>query len=283
MRFLALPSYAKINLSLRVVSRRPDGYHEIETIMAKVSLHDTLYLSKEGKGFTITTDRDNLPLDEENTVVRAYHALVEYLGHAVDVRVHLEKCIPLGGGLGGGSSNAAATLLGLKKLYHLEISKSDLHTLAKGIGADVPFFIYNSDAMARGIGDELTFIGNGLKASILIVYPGFPISTSWAYSSLSWPLMPFTTDINMLAHHVENGNISALGDEAFNHLEGVIFSRYPLLFGIKEGLKERGAKLALMSGSGSCVFGLFTDREAIRRTEDWVRDSGWKVYRTSFV
>jgi len=283
METFKLKSFAKINLALRIIGKRPDGYHNIETILAKVSLADTLVFSNAAEeGFTFSTDSKEILL-HQNTVVKAHKLLSEYIGYPLHVKIYLEKHIPIGAGLGGGSSNAASTLLGLKRLFRLGISNDELHAIAGKIGADTAFFLYPWDAIARGIGDELTFIENKLNAFILIVYPGFYVSTSWAYSSLSLPLTQRKADINILAHFVENGDIEALGEMAFNHLEEVVFSFYPILFIIKKGLKEKGAKVALMSGSGSSIYGLFTEKDKLDAAYKWAKASGWSAYKATFL
>ena len=278
MREQVVASPAKINLHLQVLGKRPDGYHEIETIFLRIPLEDEMRIFIEGKGITLISSHPCFPLDSSNTVVRAYQLLSERVGGLPGIRVELEKRIPVGGGLGGGSSNAAAFLVAVNELLGLALSREDLLELGKRVGADVPFFILGAyAAVGKGIGDALEPLESAVKGYLLLVFPPLSVSTSWAYSSLSFPLTPPCTDINILALLLRKGDLAELALRVFNHLEGPVFDRYSLLARIKGGLLGKGALLALMSGSGSTLFGLFNEEGKAREAARWASGKGWGV------
>ncbi len=272
-------SCAKINLYLQVLYKRPDGYHEIETIFYRVPLKDQLRISaRPGKGLTILCRHPKVPLDSSNTIAKAYRLLCRHLGEKPGIKVEVQKKVPIRGGLGGGSANAAAFLLAIDEFLKLRLPRKTLLDIGKEVGADVPFFLLNEPAaLARGVGQDLTPLKAGLRGILLLVIPPFGVSTAWAYSHLSFPLTPPSTDINILAPFVERGEIRELASRAFNHLEGPVFSHYPPLESVKMGLQERGAAMALLSGSGSTLFGIFDDMEKAQEGALWISKMGWKT------
>ena len=279
MKELSFLSPAKINLHLQVLGTRTNGYHDIETIFLKVPLNDRLLISmKEKEGLTLVPDHAKVPTDDTNTMAKAYKILAQTMGRLPGIRVTLEKKIPPGGGLGGGSSNAATFMLALNELLDLGLSRDKLLLLGREGGADVPFFLLEAHAaVGQGIGDILTPIESKLEGHLLLVFPPLSISTSWAYSSLTFPLTPPCTDINILAFLLTKGDLAGLASRVFNHLEGPVQARYPLLTQIKEELQERGASLALMSGSGSTVFGIFEAEDIAREAARWASGMGWRA------
>lgn len=276
-------SYAKINLHLQVLHKRPNGYHEIETIFYRIPLRDQLRISsRPGKGLTILCSHPKVPLDSSNTIAKAYRLLCRYLGEEPGINVEVQKNVPIRGGLGGGSANAAAFLLAVNEVLKLGLPLETLLEMGKEVGADVPFFLLNEPAaLARGVGEDLTPLKAGLRGILLLVFPPFGVSTAWAYSHLSFPLTPPSTDINILAPFVEKGEIRELASRTFNHLEGPVFSRYPPLKSVKMGLQERGAAMALLSGSGSTLFGIFNDVEKAREGASWISEMGWESIQIS--
>ena len=267
---LVLPCYAKINLGLRVLRRRPDGYHEIETIFQQIDLHDRLRLRVEKNGgrphIHLTVDAALLPADASNLVHRAAAEFVGRSGVRERIVLHLEKRIPVGAGLGGGSSDAAVTLLGLNALFGTVLSEPELVEIARGLGADVPFFLYGGTAYATGIGDMLEPVEPLLRdASIVVVAPRVPISTAWAYRALKISLTNTekTITLTRFLRFEETGSVWR--DELTNDFENVVFDRYPQLQVIKSTLYECGATYASLSGSGSALFGIFADDEQARR------------------
>ncbi|HYJ45853.1 MAG TPA: 4-(cytidine 5'-diphospho)-2-C-methyl-D-erythritol kinase [Pyrinomonadaceae bacterium] len=261
---MKLRAPAKVNLSLRVVGKRRDGYHLIDTIMVPVSLYDEIEIkrAKPGAKLTVTCDDPKIPSGKNNL---AYKAAALILGKAAEQRpvaIHIRKRIPAGAGLGGGSSDAAAVLIGVNRLLRLGKSRRELMKLAVKIGADVPFFILGRPARARGIGERLKALKRGPSLWLVIAYPGFPISTGWAYHSLDFKLTknPGKTSLN---RHVWPLRGHAL--ELVNDLEKPVLRRYSKVARLKRRLAEAGAAGTLMSGSGSSVFGLFSSGDKAKK------------------
>jgi len=227
---MRIPSYAKINWSLRVTGRRDDGFHDIETIFQTISLHDTLTFTPSDR-FTLTCDDPSIPTGETNLAARAARAL------GVDaVAIHIEKRIPAGGGLGGGSSNAAATLVALSKMFGIE---APLDRIALELGSDVPFFLVGGRAFATGRGEVITPLPDSDPIPLLLVLPEERVMTAEAFRSL--------------------GRFSPAGSEGFiNDFEEPIFDRLPRLREYKQRMINAGASFAAMSGSGSTIFGAFS-------------------------
>lgn len=258
MHSLTLSCPAKVNLYLKVVGRRPDGYHDLLTVMQPLSLADELVVTLAGDTITLECNRPELPVDQGNLAVRAALAFQEATAQTFGVRLKLTKHIPLAAGLGGGSSDAAGVLKALNRLRGQPLAGSQLHALARRLGADVPFFLLDGPALAQGIGDRLSPMT--LPATwLVLVNPGFPVSTAWVYASLQPPFAP--PDEGLLDRMAREQPANWL----HNDLEAVTLGRYPALSDLKQGLVAEGALGALMSGSGPTVFGLFTDAEAARR------------------
>jgi 4-diphosphocytidyl-2-C-methyl-D-erythritol kinase len=255
---------AKVNLSLRVVGKRRDGYHLIDTIMAPVSLYDEIAIAraKPGAKLSVVCDDPKIPSGEKNLAYKAAALLLGRDAGKYPVAIHINKRIPAGAGLGGGSSDAAAVLVGLNRLLRLKKNRRQLLRLAAKIGADVPFFIIGRPARARGIGERLKPIKTGRRLWLVIVYPGFPVSTSWAYHSLSFKLTK-NIEKTSLNRHVWPLRGSAI--ELVNDLEKPVFRRYPKVARLKQKLAEAGAAGTLMSGSGSSVFGIFSSGDKARK------------------
>jgi 4-diphosphocytidyl-2-C-methyl-D-erythritol kinase len=261
---LTLKAPAKINLFLKVLNRRPDGYHEIESLMQKIDLFDTLHLSRQGEAISLSCPDTALPEDQENLVYRAAQAFFSATGVKAGVKIILEKNIPVAAGLGGGSSDAAAAVIGLNTLFNANLDREQLIDIARPLGADVPFFVQDcSAAMATGIGDCIQQVEPIKRVSIVLVNPGFGVSTKWVYENF-----PLTSGSNtyILARGqkvTKNFHVAvpSLYEEFGNDLEVVTISRYPGIEDIKKELKKAGAATSLMSGSGPTVFGLFLSEE----------------------
>jgi 4-diphosphocytidyl-2-C-methyl-D-erythritol kinase len=258
MPSLTLSCPAKVNLYLQVVGRRPDGYHDLLTVMQPLSLADELVVTLSEATITLECNRPDLPIDRDNLAVRAVFSFQEATSQTFGVHLKLTKHIPVAAGLGGGSSDAAGVLRGLNHLQGRPLDDSRLYQLARRLGADVPFFLLNGPALAQGIGDQLTPVT--LPAAwFVLVNPGFPVSTAWVYASLQPPFAaPDAVLLNRLAHEHP-------ADWLHNDLEAVTLGRYPALSDLKQALLTEGALGALMSGSGPTVFGLFTDAEVAER------------------
>jgi 4-diphosphocytidyl-2-C-methyl-D-erythritol kinase len=250
---------AKINLSLRVVGKRRDGYHLLDTIMIPVGLYDEIEITRPkrrhaAKGLTVTCDYPPVPSGKRNLAYRAAEQLLGKRAVREPIHIHIRKNIPVGAGLGGGSSDAAATLLGLNRLLHLKKTRRELLSVAALLGADVPFFIRGRPARALGIGDQLHPLRSRRRFWVVILYPGFPVSTRWAYRNLSFTLTKGieNTSLNFSAHSRKE-----LARSLVNDLEKVVLRRYPKVAFLKKRLLQEGAVGTLMSGSGSSVFGIF--------------------------
>ena len=260
---------AKINLRLRVVGRRADGYHLLDSIILPVSLYDEIEIRKRRMAGAKTKSADELieiscddpavPAGEENLAYRAAQLIMKKSGAAQAVHIHIRKRIPLGAGLGGGSSDAAATLVGLSRLLNLHLPVAKLEQIALLLGADVPFFIRARPARARGIGERLSPLSGLPRMWCVIVYPGFPVSTAWAYRNLAPKLTKPIVNTSITTSLKSFEKLSSLLE---NDLESVTLKRYPEIAVLKQKLLREGAPRVLMSGSGSSVFGIFASRGA---------------------
>lgn len=269
---IRLQAPAKVNLYLRVVGKRTDGYHLLDTLMVPVSLYDEVVIEQvrgARKPLTVTCDNPAVPGGRRNIAYRAARLLLAKAEVRGGVRIHIRKRIPVGAGLGGGSTDAAAVLIGLNRLLRLGLNQGQLMRLAAGLGADVPFFILGVPARARGIGDRLTPLPRLRRFWVVILYPGFSVSTRWVYRRLKSNLTRRGENTSITVP-LNNANKAAdLAPYLVNDLEEVTVGRYPRLALLKEKLVRVGAVGALMSGSGSSVFGIFRSergaREALRR------------------
>lgn len=261
---------AKVNLFLEVLDKRKDGYHNIETLFLKINLFDKLEFKIIKRGIKISCDHPDVPQDETNLVYKAARLLQEKTGTDKGVHIKIKKNIPVFAGLGGGSSDAAATLLGLNKLWQLGLEKKDLLLIGRKIGADVPIFItdYNA-AIGRARGDRLIPLNLETKFWIVLVKPDISVSTKEVYSGLLPNLTKTRNDVKMLLHALRSKRMELIAKALFNRLETVAFKRYKQLKKIKEMISARGLRAVLMSGSGSVIFGLTNNREeAVRLKND---------------
>lgn len=277
-----LPAFAKINLSLRVLGRRTDGYHELETIFQTITLQDRLtFATRDDERLTLTCDAPDIPVDESNLIIRAAGELRRLYEIKKGAQIHLEKRIPAAGGLGGGSSNAAITLLALAQLWQLKIEKHELEKIGTRLGADVPFFFTGGTARATGVGTELTALGDLPAKHLLIVTPNVKVSTAEAYQALNAPaLTKARADIILFSSrpHEEFSDLSP--DDLRNDFEPVIFKRHPEIKRVKASLLSAGARGALLSGSGASVFGLFDNTETQGSAAQTLSAvEGWRVFK----
>jgi len=279
---LHLESPAKVNLTLEILKKREDGYHEVRTILQKISLHDTLLVSlKKGEEISIITDNPDLPTGKENLVYRAAQRILKKSDYKGGVRVEIKKKIPLGAGLGGGSSNAAMTLKALNQLLGLDLSEKELMEMGVGIGADVPFFFLEGAAIGSGIGERLEKIGLPVLWYVLI-YPNFEVSTRWAYQNFVLTKSQF--HINL---HKFTRTPADISRGLRNDLEGVVSKEYPQIGIMKKMLRSAGALGALMTGSGPTVFGIFSEERAASGAYEKVRrmveSKGWIVLNAQSI
>lgn len=249
---------AKINLALRIHHKRKDGYHELETLLQMVSLYDRIELETSPSGIELDCDEPEIPRGRANLVVQAARLLQEARpGESRGARIRLEKRIPSGAGLGGGSGNAAGVLMGLNVLWDLKMTRENLLPLARQLGADVPFFLTAPRGFGKGRGDEVSPVRTTAKFYALLVYPGFPIATAWVYRNLNLKLTKRENNISILQKFLLESQVARLGECLENDLEPVVLERYPVIQAIKEELSGLGANGCLLSGSGSTVFAIF--------------------------
>jgi len=278
-------SPAKVNLYLEVVGKRPDGYHDIRSLMCPVSLYDTVRIRMGGDSITLRCDAPGIPVDETNLAWRAADVFLDALqrkGRASSgMTIELVKRIPVGGGLGGGSSNAASVLLALNRHWHRPFSPEEMARMGLHLGADVPFFLLGKPALASGVGDRLEPFDGLTARPLLIVAPGFSISTSAVYGALNLALTKCRKRHKNFRFRERKFEAP---DDLCNDLETVVEPRYPVISSVKKALMDCGAQGALMSGSGSCVFGLFADVTDARRAFEHLSQSHkWRSYLADMI
>jgi 4-diphosphocytidyl-2-C-methyl-D-erythritol kinase len=258
---ISLKAPAKINWFLSVMNKRDDGYHNIVSPMQCVDLFDMLSFEK-AEEILLLSDL-NIPV-EGNLVYKAAAVLKRASSYKFGARIELQKNIPVAAGLGGGSSDAAFTLMGLNRLWGLNFDRKMLMKLAAEIGSDVPFFLAGNFSLIEGRGEKVTELNTEGSMIILLVKPDISVSTAWAYNSFETGLTKKTVDIKLFCQALDRKNFAFLLDAVFNDLEDVVIRKYPVIGELKERLKQNGAVLSLMSGSGSSVFGVFnTVEEAV--------------------
>jgi 4-diphosphocytidyl-2-C-methyl-D-erythritol kinase len=253
---------AKVNLGLHILSKREDGFHELETLFQMVNWCDEIKIECLSRGLELVCNQPDIPTDDGNLVIKAAHILqTRYPDRCKGARIHLNKNIPHGAGLGGGSGNAAGVLLGLNFLWGLKLKREDLISMASELGSDVPFFLFSPCAIGRGRGEILESVKSSIRFYILMVYPGFAVSTASVYGNLKLKLTKRENNISILKNFLLQSEFAQLGATWSNDLEPVVFKEYPGLSGIKKEMLALGAKGALLSGSGSTVFGIFDNPE----------------------
>jgi 4-diphosphocytidyl-2-C-methyl-D-erythritol kinase len=283
---LELRSACKVNLLLNILGRRPDGFHELETVLQPVPLTDALRFERRGVALQLTCSIPDLPVDAGNLVYRAAHAFLARTGITEGVAIHLQKNLPIAAGLGAGSANAATTLLGLNQLFDQPLSVEQLHPLAAALGSDVPFFLQPHPALGTGRGEKIEPLQPfpALRGKGLVLFrPGFGVSTPWAYQELGrFPeaLHGQPGRANRLLALLSQPGHAAFAQGAFyNALEAPVFPKYPLLAGVKACLLREGALAALMSGSGSTLFAITPDEVSARMLIEKLRqdygDGNW--------
>ena len=271
-------SYAKINLGLSILGKRSDGYHNIATIFQEIDLFDELIFHKTGQpGIKIRSNDQTLPVDASNLVHKAIATLLEHADEAFGVDIMIEKKIPTGGGLGGGSSNAAMALRVVNEWLQKPLTINELLRIGAGIGSDVPFFLLGGTAFGEGRGEILTPLFWDLSAWICLICPGIHVSTAWAYNEMKIALTNKEkfTKFKPLFQEVSPHALGKLENE----FEGMVFRRHPILLNYKELLLEGGAFYASMSGSGSSIFGIFLDREPAQAAKSFFQmEKGVSAY-----
>ncbi|MBC6004530.1 MAG: 4-(cytidine 5'-diphospho)-2-C-methyl-D-erythritol kinase [Paeniclostridium sp.] len=275
MNSIDLKSRAKINLSIDVLGKRDDGYHIVEMIMQTIDLYDNLKITKiEGDFIKIKSDSEDIPLNQDNIVYKAADILKKRFNIKDGVEISIQKNIPVAAGMAGGSSNAAAVLVGLNKVWNLGLSESELKEIGLQLGADVPFCITGGSALAQGIGEELTNI-HGLSegVNILVCKPDIFVSTKEVYQSLDMNKVQKRPENQKLIESLKNDDIKYVSENMVNVLEEVTASKYKEIKQIEATMMKNKALGSMMSGSGPTVFGLFDNKEyAIKAKEELLID-----------
>ena len=271
---MTLKAFAKINLGLDVISRREDGYHQVRMIMQTIRMFDQLEIEKSSTpGIRLSVNLPYVPTDSGNLVYRAASLLMEEFSIQEGVDIRLNKFIPVAAGMAGGSSDAAAALVGVNRLFDLGLSRKELMERGLRLGADVPYCVMRGTALAEGIGEKLTRLPALPSCYILIGKPGISVSTKYVYTNLKLDAHTEHPDIDGIIEALENQDLGGVTGKMGNVLESVTIPRYPVIEKIKDLMKAEGALNALMSGSGPTVFGIFDDRKTAERAQQKLRDS----------
>lgn len=286
MRSLTLRAPAKINLQLHVHGRRSDGYHELSMLMVKLALADEIVFNRLPAGieFSASGEQDEGMHFDSNLAVRAVRALQFKRHEEYGVNIQLRKKIPIGAGLGGGSSDAAAVLRGLNDLWGLGLSSAQLAEIGITLGADVPFFCYDGSAIVEGVGEEVTPLGALPKLHLLLINPGFAVSTKWAFETYAKGVQRGQFALTAKGRSASEcqlfQGVGEICTALHNDLEAVTIPAYPEIADIKKFLIGRGARGALMSGSGPTVFGIFEDTAVRDRAMESVANPRWRCFAT---
>lgn len=286
MERITKEAYAKINLGLDVLRRREDGYHEVRMIMQTVGICDTLvFIKREEPGIFLQTDREGLSTGEDNLIWRAAKLLFDREGVEQGVEIFLQKRIPIAAGMAGGSTDAAATLMGLNELFSLGYSTEKLMELGVTLGADIPYCVMGGTALSEGIGEVLTRLPMPPQCVLVIAKPDIDVSTKFVYENLHADRLFCHPDIDGMTEAVKAGDLKGITDRLGNVLETVTIPRYPVIDQIKQEMKRVGAEGALMSGSGPTVFGIFLKEMSAKEAAKRIREQGLagQVFVTEFV
>lgn len=266
MNQVILKSRAKINLTLDVLGKREDGYHNIKMIMQTVNLYDTIYIKKiRAEGIKLFTNLKWLPTDDKNLAYKAADLIKKRYNITGGVLIEIKKRIPIAAGLAGGSSNAAAVLVGMKTLFNIKSSTKELMSIGKEIGADVPYCIMRGTALAEGIGDILTRLPKCPDFYVVLAKPPISVSTQSIYKSLDNEIIKQRPNTQVVIDAIKSGDKIKIANNLYNVMEIVTAKKYPIIKEFKNFLMQKGALGVVMSGSGPTVFGLFNDKELARK------------------
>ena len=276
-------SYAKINLTLDVLSKRPDGYHNVEMIMQTVSLYDLILVDKTEKNISISTNLKYLPVNEKNIAYKAALEFFKYTCIKAGCKIMIHKNIPVAAGLAGGSGNAAAVLCSLDKLYNTNLSSDELMDIASKLGADVPYCIMGGTALATGIGEILTPLPSIPKCNILMVKPPISVSTAAIYEAIDTAEIDKRPNTNAMIDALAQKDLNSVAQKLSNVMGNVTETMHPIVKGIRRKMLMNGALGAVMSGSGPTVFGIFPDYETAKKSHDSFYYQFKEVYLVSAI
>ncbi|WP_010246580.1 4-(cytidine 5'-diphospho)-2-C-methyl-D-erythritol kinase [Acetivibrio cellulolyticus] len=282
MDSICIKARAKINLSLDVLGKREDGYHDVRMIMQSIGLHDKVFLEAiDERCIKVTCDKHWVPTDCDNIAYKAAAVLMDKFDIPKGISIRIVKKIPVAAGLAGGSADAAAVLKGMNDIFSLNLKEDDLMQLGKSIGADIPFCIKGGTMLAEGIGEVLTEIEPLRNVNIVLVKPRISVSTAWVYKNLEIGKISSRPDTELLINLIEKKDIQNLGKNMVNVLEAVTINRHRVISEIKEKLVSLGALGSMMSGSGPTVFGVFGNRvTAEKACKNINRDNTWECILT---
>uniref|UniRef100_A0A7V0Z616 4-diphosphocytidyl-2-C-methyl-D-erythritol kinase n=1 Tax=candidate division WOR-3 bacterium TaxID=2052148 RepID=A0A7V0Z616_UNCW3 len=253
---IRINALAKINIGLTILNKREDGYHNIETTLSTISLSDKILLERIEKGIELVSPGLKVPI-EDNLCYKAAQLFLKTYDIDEGIKITLQKNIPVGGGLGGGSADGAGVLKGMCEVFNLNIPDEELMKLSRELGCDVPFFIKGGAAIARGVGDELKFFKLP-KMNLIIYYPGYPVSTKWAYEEYDKSVLTSGIDVDNIL--LEKKKRVRTGLNLINDFEKIVFKAHPDLQDIKANLLSSGAYMVSLSGSGSCLYAVVDEK-----------------------
>lgn len=284
MNAYQMKAYAKINLGLDVVGILENGYHEVKMVMQTVGIYDELSFERAESGIVMTTDSGELPTDENNLIYKAAKLMFDTYGIREGIRIHLQKNIPIAAGMAGGSTDAAATMKGINRLFDLGCSLRELMELGVQIGADVPYCVMGGTALAEGIGEKLTALAPAPECFLVVAKPDINVSTKYVYEHLDAEGVEKHPDIDGMVKAIAEGSLQGILDRMGNVLENVTVKAHPIIDTIKERMRELGAVGSMMSGSGPTVFGIFLEEAKARDAYQQIKEEqlAKQVFVTEF-
>jgi len=277
---IKLKARAKINLSLDVIGKRADGYHDVKMVMQTIKLCDTVTLERVPAGIKVVCSNRRIPSGPGNTAYKAARLLVNNYNIKGGIKISIDKKIPVAAGLAGGSADAAAVLKGMNRIFSLGLGETELMSIGKEIGADVPYCIKGGTMLAEGIGEVLTPLGPLACIDIVLIKPKIGVSTAWVYKNLNLDEIIARPDTGMLVKAISDNNIEVLAKNMVNVLESVTMRKYDIVKEAKERLIELGSIGSMMSGSGPSVFGIFKDKGSAERAYEAAKDDKWECFLT---
>ncbi len=284
MNSYQIKAYAKINLGLDVLRRLENGYHEVKMVMQTVGIYDELTLTRTEAGITVTTDKEELPTDDNNLINKAARIMMEEYHLEGGIHIHLKKNIPIAAGMAGGSTDAAATFKGINRLFDLDCTLEELMKLGVRVGADVPYCVLGGTALAEGIGEKLTSLNPAPDCYVLVAKPDINVSTKYVYEHLDAEGIEEHPDIDGMVEAIWEESLQGILDRMGNVLEHVTVKKYPVISDLKNRMRELGALNSLMSGSGPTVFGIFVNERLAREAFERMKKENPKcqIFLTGF-
>lgn len=285
MEKIELKAYGKINLGLDVIRKRPDGYHDLDMIMQMVDVYDDIVITKNKTGkIEVKTDTAVLSNGKDNLAYMAAKMLMDEFKIKDGVNIYINKRIPIAGGMAGGSSDCATTLMGINQLFELGLSKEELMERGVKLGADVPYCVLGGTAIARGIGEVLTPLPAPADCHVIIAKPPVSVSTAYVYGHIKPLKITKRPDIEAMAQSIKDGDLKKMASLIYNVMEDVTVGEYPIISEIKQVMLDNGALNSIMSGSGPTVFGLFDDKEKAQQCVKTLEEKGLtqQPYLTKF-